>query len=360
MKITRITTEPISIPLQRVFRTALRTVTTLENVVLRMETDSGLMGYGSAAPTTVISGETMGSITAAADHIGAAIAGMELSEYERVFQRLNGCLVGNYAAKAAVDMALYDLLAKSVKMPLYRFLGGAVQPLATDITISLDSAEKMAEESRARLAEGFKVLKIKLGNEPALDIERLDRIYRTVGDTATMRIDANQGWQCKEAVYVGRELERRGIPVELIEQPVAAHRIQDLAFIRGQLTLPVFADESAFTGADVLELIRIGAVDGINIKLMKCGGIYNARKIAAIAEAAGIPCMIGSMMECHLSVTAAAHLAAATRAISLFDLDAPLFCASNPCAGGISYRGPYIDLPEEPGLGITGIIGREP
>ncbi|MBT8347304.1 MAG: dipeptide epimerase [Desulfofustis sp.] len=357
MKIRRITTEPISIPLKQVFRTALRTVTTLENILVNVETDSEYTGYGSAAPTAVITGETAGSIADAVAHIGAAIEGMDLAGHELVFQRLNRCLVGNNSAKAAVDMALYDLLAKSLGIPLYRLLGGNIQPLETDITISLDTIDRMVEDSRARLAEGFTILKIKVGNNPELDIERLEQIYRSVGSEVSMRIDANQGWQPKEAVYVGREIARRGIPVELMEQPVAARRYRDLAYVKKRVLLPVYADESVFSGAEALELIRIGAVDGINIKLMKCGGIYNARKIAAIAEAAGIPCMIGSMMECQVSVTAAAHLAAATSTISIMDLDAPLFCSSNPAAGGISYRGSEIVLPDEPGLGISGFKG---
>jgi L-alanine-DL-glutamate epimerase-like enolase superfamily enzyme len=357
MKIRRITTKPISIPLKQVFRTALRTVNTLENVLVRVETDTEFTGFGSGAPTAVITGETAGSIAHAVAHIGAALEGMDLAGHELVFQRLNSCLVANNSAKAAVDMALYDLLAKSLGIPLYRLLGGNIQPLKTDITISLDSIDAMVEASRARLAEGFTILKIKVGNNPELDIERLEQIYRAVGSEVSMRIDANQGWQPKEAVYVGREIARRGIPVELMEQPVAAHRYRDLAYVRKRLMLPVYGDESVFSGTEALELIRIGAVDGINIKLMKCGGIYNARKIAAIAEAAGIPCMIGSMMECHLSVTAAAHLAAATSAISIMDLDAPLFCSTNPVAGGISYHGEEIVLPDEPGLGISGLKG---
>ena len=353
MKIRRITTDLVTIPLKQVFRTALRTVDTLENVLVSVETDDGLTGYGSGAPTAVITGETVGSIEAAIAHLAGALEGLDLRQHELVFQRLNNCLVGNSSAKAAVDMALHDLLAKSLGIPLYRLLGGPIQSLKTDITISLDTIDKMVEDSRVRHGEGFTILKIKVGNNPDLDIKRLEQIYRAVGSEVSLRIDANQGWQPKEAVHVGREIARRGIPVELMEQPVAAHRHRDLAYVRKRVLLPVYGDESVFSPAEALELIRIGAVDGINIKLMKCGGIYNARKIAAIAEAAGIPCMIGSMMECAVSVTAAAHLAAATSVVTSVDLDAPLFCSSDPAVGGIVYRGPEIVLPDEPGLGIS-------
>jgi L-alanine-DL-glutamate epimerase-like enolase superfamily enzyme len=139
-----------------------------------------------------------------------------------------------------------------------------------------------------------------------------------------------------------------------MEQPVAAADFEGLRFVRENIAFPVYADESVFSPRDALRLVNMGAVDGLNIKLMKCGGIYNGLKIAAIAETAGIACMIGSMMECHLSVTAAAHLAVSRRVITAYDLDAPLFCSFNPVEGGISYKGPEVRLNGAPGLGVSG------
>ena len=140
-----------------------------------------------------------------------------------------------------------------------------------------------------------------------------------------------------------------------MEQPVKADDFAGLKFVRDNVPFPVYADESIFSPVDAMKLIEMEAVDGINIKLMKCGGIYNALKIAAIAETANIPCMIGSMMECSVSVTAAAHLATSRTIIDRFDLDAPLFCANNPAEGGISYKGRTIALPDGSGLGITSV-----
>ncbi|RLB78796.1 MAG: dipeptide epimerase, partial [Deltaproteobacteria bacterium] len=155
-----------------------------------------------------------------------------------------------------------------------------------------------------------------------------------------------------QAVLVGKELAALGINIELMEQPVAARDFVGMCYVRDHLHLPVVADESVFSPRDALELVNMGAVDGLNIKLMKCGGIYNALKIIAIAEAAGILCMIGSMMESHVSVTAAAHLAVSQTCISRFDLDAPLFCSINPAIGGITYQGSRVFLADTPGLGI--------
>lgn len=356
MKISSIKTRTITIPLTTTFKTALRSVDAIENVLVAIETDSGLTGFGSAAPTAVITGETAASITGAINHIGSSIAGMEIGKYEKIFQSLNKCIVGNYSAKAAVDMALYDLLAKSLNVPLYQLLGGIANTVLTDITISLGDVETMADESRRKINEGFRTLKIKVGGDPETDITRLEAISDAIEGRGTLRIDANQGWTGKQAVWMAQELRKRNVSIELMEQPCAAQNYDELKYVKEQCAFPVYADESVFTEANALALVKMGAVDGINIKLMKCGGIYNALKIAAIAEAAGIPCMIGSMMECSISVTAAAHLAASRTVISKYDLDAPLFCSSNPAEGGISYQGPEVQLSENPGLGIESVI----
>ncbi len=352
MKITDIQIETVTIPLVTPFKTALRVVTEIENILVEVVTDSGLSGYGGAAPTAVITGDTSAAIIGGIEHIRNNIVGLEIENSEVIFQRLNNCLVGNTSAKAAVDMAIYDLRAKALNIPLYQLLGGLAQAIETDVTISLDSPEKMVAESRKRIKEGFRILKIKVGGDPQLDIQRLQLIQEAVGREIKIRIDANQGWSAKQAVLVGKELVTLGINIELMEQPVAARDFVGMRYVRDHLHLPVVADESVFSPRDALELVNLGAVDGLNIKLMKCGGIYNALKIIAIAEAAGIPCMIGSMMESHVSVTAAAHLAVSQTCISRFDLDAPLFCSINPAIGGITYQGSRVSLADTPGLGI--------
>ncbi|MBW1635541.1 MAG: dipeptide epimerase [Deltaproteobacteria bacterium] len=357
MQITGIKSQVVSVPLVTTFRTALRTVDRIENVIVTILTDSDLVGFGSAAPVAVITGETAASITGAIEYIGDSISGMKIGSWENILQRLNSCIIGNMSAKAAVDMAVYDLVAKSLDIPLYQLLGGMSSDINTDITISIDTPEKMISESREKLASGFDILKIKVGGDPELDIRRLQLIQEAVGRQIRIRIDANQGWSAKEAVGVGRELERRGILIELMEQPVAASDFEGLRYVRDNVVFPVYADESLFSPGDALRLVKMNAVDGFNIKLMKCGGIYNAMKIAAIAEAAALPCMIGSMMECHISVAAAAHLAASRAVISRYDLDAPLFCSRNPASGGISYSGAQVCFADAAGLGIEEVTG---
>lgn len=355
MKITDIQIETVNIPLVTPFKTALRTVTQIENVMVRVKTDSSLIGHGGAAPTAAITGETLASIIGAVEHIREHLVGMPLEDTELIFQRLNSCLIGNTSAKAAVDMAIYDLLAKMIDVPLYRLLGGKAHVIETDKTVSIDTPEKMMAESQENIQKGFRILKIKVGGDPELDVLRLQAVQDAVGTEVKIRIDANQGWSAKDAVLVGKELEARKLNIELMEQPVAARDFSGLRYVRDHLSIPVFADESVFSPQDALKLVSMKAVDGINIKLMKCGGIYNALKIAAIAETAGIPCMVGSMMESHLSVSAAAHFAVSRTIVKHFDLDAPLFCSLNPVVGGITYQGANVQLPETSGLGIESL-----
>ncbi|TKB25369.1 dipeptide epimerase [Desulfopila sp. IMCC35006] len=355
MKITDIKIQVVAIPLITTFKTALRTVSEVKNVLVTVHTDSSLVGFGGAAPAAVITGDTVSSIIGGIEHIRDNIVGMDIDHSENILQRLNNCLIGSMSAKAAVDMAVYDLMAKSLNIPLFQLLGGRTHDVQTDMTISIDSPEKMAAESTEKVGQGFTTLKIKVGGDPKLDIQRLQSIRDAVGSEIPIMIDANQGWSGKEAVQVGRELERRGIAIELMEQPVSARDFAGLRYVRDNVAFPVYADESIFSAQDALQLVGMHAVDGLNIKLMKCGGIYNALKIIAIAETAGIPCMIGSMMESHVSVTAAAHLAASRTIIGRADLDAALFCSFNPAQGGISYQGARVIIPETPGLGIAAI-----
>ena len=266
MKITDIQIQVVTIPLITTFKTALRTVRQVENVLITVLTDSGLVGFGGAAPAAVITGDTVSSIVGGIEHIRDNIVGMDIDNSESILQRLNSCIIGSMSAKAAVDMAVYDLMAKSLNIPLYRLLGGRTHDVETDITISIDSPEKMAAESKEKVGQGFATLKIKVGGNPKLDIQRLQSIHEAIDSETRIIIDANQGWSAKEAVQVGKELERRAIAIELMEQPVPARDFEGLRYVRDNVAFPVYADESVFSPQDALKLIGMHAVDGLNIK----------------------------------------------------------------------------------------------
>jgi L-alanine-DL-glutamate epimerase-like enolase superfamily enzyme len=173
-----------------------------------------------------------------------------------------------------------------------------------------------------------------------------------VGKEIQIRVDANQGWNAKQSVQIIRAMEDRGLNIELVEQPVPAHDFKGMQYVTGNVATPILADESVFSAEDAVNLIQNRAADLINIKLMKTGGIYNALKICDIAELYGVECMIGCMLEGKLSVSAAAHLAAAKGIISRADLDGPSLCKTDPFTGGPSYKENLIYMNETPGIGI--------
>ncbi len=346
----------IFIPLAKPFKTALRTVENVEDIVIKITTDTGQEGYGEAPPTAVITGDTKGSIvTAVRDFIKPALTGMEIENLDGIFGRLDSCIVKNTSAKAAVDMAVYDLYAKRYQAPLYRLLGGSKTEIETDITISVNPIPEMVADSLDAVKQGYRILKIKVGKEGMKDIERIAEIRSAVGPDIRLRVDANQGWNAKQSVRIITAMEEKGLDIELVEQPVPAHDIKGMQFVTANVATPVLADESVFSPEDAIEIIRSRAADLINIKLMKTGGIHNALKICDVAEVYGVECMIGCMLEGKLSVSAAAHLAAAKGIITRADLDGPSLCRTDPFPGGPVYEGAYIRMNESPGIGINSI-----
>jgi o-succinylbenzoate synthase len=358
MKITAIQTGRIKVPLKKPFKTALRTVEAIDNVVVRIGTDTGHAGYGEAADTGVITGDTIGSIVWAVEEVIAkTLIGMKLENIETIMERLDQCMVKNGSAKAAVDIAVYDLYGQLYQAPLYQLLGGYRDRLSTDITISVNDPEQMAEDSREAVEMGYHTLKIKLGKDPSLDLQRMKAVRAAVGADITLRVDANQGWQPKEAVRILSRMEDEGIGLELVEQPVAAHDLEGLKYVTDRVLTPVLADESVFSSWDALQILRMRAADIINIKLMKTGGVHNALKICAMAETCGVECMIGCMMETKISVAAAAHLAAAKRIITRVDLDGPALCREDRITGGVIFNESEIRLTDRPGLGFDALPG---
>ncbi len=358
MKIVEIITGRMAIPLKKPFKTALRTVEAVDDVIVKITTDDGRVGYGEAAPTAVITGDTTASISFAVKNIiGKQLVGMEIENTEAIMERLDGCMVKNTSAKAAVDIAIYDLVGQLYNAPLFRLWGGYRSELRTDITISVNEPEQMARDSAEAVKLGYDTLKIKVGKDSQRDIERIKAIRRAVGDGVALRIDANQGWKPKEAVRTLRKMEDEGLFIELVEQPVIAHDVEGLKHVTDNVDIPVMADESVFSTLDALKIMQMRAADLVNIKLMKTGGIHNALKICALAEINGIECMMGCMLEGKISVTAAAHLAAAKRVITKIDLDGPSLCSEDPIPGGANFDEYQIRLPETSGFGFGEIKG---
>ena len=356
MRITRVRLGRISVPLRVPFKTALRSVDSVEDVVVEVHTDAGAIGYGEAPPTGVITGDTTGAIVGAIqDHIGKAILDRDVDDLEELLQRVQRSIVHNTSAKAAVDMALWDLYGQLHRIPVYKLLGGARHRIVTDITISVNPPEEMARDARDAIGRGYDCLKVKVGANPTLDVERLSAVRRAVGAGVCIRIDANQAWRPREAVRILNEMQEKGLAIEFVEQPVKAQDIDGLRYVTEHSDVPVLADESVFSPEDALRIMQTRAADLLNIKLMKCGGLTNALKIASAAEVYGVECMIGCMLEAKISVNAAVELACAKRIITKVDLDGPVLCSEDPILGGAVFREKEITVSDEPGLGIKGI-----
>ncbi|RRB02922.1 dipeptide epimerase [Larkinella rosea] len=348
MKISHIDVFKFNIPLKAPIAISLGTIESARNLLVRIHAD-GLIGWGEGSPFWMIVGETQETGYAAARDFARLLIGQNALDIEGNLNRLDAYLPNHPTLKSAFDMALYDLAAKAARMPLYAFLGGTKRTLVTDETIYLNSPERMAQDAIRIKEKGGVAIKVKLGTNQRDDIRRVEVIREAVGGGIPIRTDANQGWDYVTAVNVLRTIQDWNI--EYCEQPVKAWNIADLKQLRQKTTVPLMADESLFHHRDALRLAQEAAVDYFNIKLSKSGGIFNALKINTIAEAAGIPCMIGCMSESRLAITAKAHFASARRNITFFDLDAPFEHAADPVVDGVVYDGYAVRLSDNWGIG---------
>ncbi|MFN7520324.1 MAG: dipeptide epimerase [Lysobacteraceae bacterium] len=356
MKIVGARIARLHIPLRTPFVTALRRVDAIDDRVLLLVTDAGLVGWGSAAATARITGETHGSLVAAwRGHLLPAILGADLEDgLEALGARVASAMVGNPSAKAAIEIALHDLEARRRALPLAALLGSAEAvpaPLASDLTISAGPTAAMVADAEAALARGFRALKLKVGTDPAEDLVRLRALHAAVAGRASLRIDVNQGWTADATVRTLATLEDEGRVFELVEQPVPADDLDGMAWIRARIATPLLADECVFSPADAKRVIDAGAADLINLQLMKAGGLRPAARIADLAREGGLGLMVGCMLESPIGVAAAAHFAAAL-GIDRVDLDPPALATHDPLRGNARFDGPAVTFHAAPGLGL--------
>jgi len=353
MKITDIETKILKTPLNTPFKTALRTVTHLEDLVIIIHTDTELIGYGEGAATAVITGETLASMQGAIEYIKNILINREIEDFNTLLSLIEKSMIYNTTIKSALEIALYDLRAQSLKLPLYQLLGGSKTNFQTDITISLNSIDVMLEDCKKATELGYNILKIKVGENLTKDYERIRTIAQTFSGVK-LRIDANQAWSAKESVTLLKKLEDQHIVTELIEQPVKANDFRGMKYIKERTLTPLLADESVFSTKQAIELLEMNACDYINIKLAKCGGISHALKIADIADLYSVKCMIGCMLEGPISVGAAVHVASAREnTISMLDLDGVSLLKENPVQSTTLFNENIIKLNKNSyGLGI--------
>jgi len=339
------------------FRIAPSTTLESKNIIIKIHTDFDVVGVGECSPSLRVTRETQQTVLTTLDRIAPRLIGECPLRIERDVEVMDELAEANPSAKAGVDIALHDIFGKAAGKPLFRVMGGYRDKVLTDLTLSIKESREMAKDAVKAVNRGFKALKVKVGVDPEEDVERIKHIRRAAGSDTAIRIDANQGWTAKQAIETLNKLQR--FEIEFVEQPVPAEDIRGLAEVRRRSPVPVMADESVHTAEDLLRLTKEDAVDLINIKLMKTGGIWKAKKLAAVAEAAHIPCMIGCMGESTVGITAGVHFAAALKNVQYADLDSDILIRDRLVTrGGAKLKSSQRIPAETPGLGIARLNGR--
>ncbi len=328
--------KPIDLKLTVPFRISRGVQQVASNAVVQINHKEHT-GYGEAAPDEYY-GENVETVLACITTFAGNL-GDDPFATEDILNNLDHLIRLNPSAKAAVDMALYDLVGKMLNVPVYKLLGlNPARTAHTSFTLGIDSPANMAK--KALLARDYPILKVKVGTKN--DVANLEAIREV--SNATIRVDANAGWTPREAIKTINALAPYNI--EFVEQPVHPRDLDGMRLVRENVPMPIIADESCVTVDDIPRVV--GCVDGINIKLMKCGGILHALKMIHAARAHHLQIMIGCMIESSLAITAAAHL---TPLVDYADLDGHLLIDNDPYEGVKVVNGKLV-LPERPGLGV--------
>jgi len=338
------------IKLKDPFKISLGILTHAENVIVKINTNKGLTGYGECSPFMTINGESIDTCFIVAQYLAQILKWKNPLDIRSCSLAMDGVIFGNSSIKSAFDIALYDIAAQDAGLPLYALLGGnKTKEIITDYTVSIDDPQKMADDAAKIKANGFQVIKVKLGQHEN-DVERIRMIREAVGMEIPLRIDANQGWDVPTATRILNELAPYNI--QHCEEPIPRWNYMELAGLRKQSPIKIMADESCCDQHDAKRLIDLEACDYFNVKLGKSSGIFNALKIVQLAEEKGIKIQLGGFLESRLAFTAAAHLALASDAIVYYDFDTPLMFVEDPVTGGITYDGKgVVTVPDTPGLG---------
>lgn len=352
MRIVDVETWRESLALTRPYTIAYQTTDAAELFFVRLVAERGLVGLGAAAPVEAITGESAQECAEALDAEALRwLRGGDLRHLGRHTRAAEQHLSRTPAARAALDMALHDLFARHLGVPLADVHGRCHDALPTSITIGIKSVAEALEEAEEYVGRGFRHLKVKLGHRFEEDVERLRKLREHVGPDVQVRVDANQGYTAEETRRLGSMMS--DLDLELIEQPLPEEAVEAMRGLPPDVRRRVAADESLHAEKDALRLASRPAACGIfNIKLMKCGGITPGLAIARIAQAAGLELMWGCMDESVISIAAALHAAYASPATRYLDLDGHLDLTRDVARGGFTLRDGRLHLTDAPGLGV--------
>ncbi|GAC1378042.1 MAG: dipeptide epimerase [Ktedonobacteraceae bacterium] len=349
--IRSVTVEPLNISMLEPFTIATGTTSEARNVLITLTLADGSVGYGESAPFSPSTGETQETALAAAHGCAELLQGKDAAHWRLLSKLLRSVYFSQSTAIAGMEMALLDALSRSYDIPLYVFFGGTSTSVETDMSIPMVTPEHGYELAKDIVVRGITSIKIKVGGDIREDVARVEAI-REGAPGIGLTLDANQGYTSSEALLCLEALDDRDIRPLLMEQPVHKDDYEGLRYVTQHTTVPIAADESAYSAANVAHLIAMGAVNVVNIQLMK-SGFVEAMDIAAVCRATHTELMIGAMMESRLAISAAVHFVAGLGGFRFIDLDTPMLLAEDPFTGGYAQRGGVYDLSAvERGLGI--------
>ncbi|MEX2541227.1 MAG: enolase C-terminal domain-like protein [Trueperaceae bacterium] len=358
MKITRIETVPVRIPIdpKRAIKGGRGSHKVSPFLLLKVHTDEGIVGLGEVSCTPGWSGEDQ---TTAAhlirEYFEPQLLGQDPTHVERLTMVVRKTVANNPFTKSGLEMALWDILGKAVGLPVYRLLGGPVRDyVPTKFSVSGVAPEQAAEIALWAVAQGFQAMKVKVGLGPDADVARVRAVREAIGPSVRLGVDANGGWMPRVAIATIERL--REFDLFFVEQPVPAADVSWLADVRRRSALPIVADESVYSLQDAMAIVRAEAADVLSVYVGKGGGIGAARKTAAVAEAAGITCTVGSNLEMGVASAAMIHLAMATVGIGAeefpCDILSPFFYEGDLLAEPLAISGGEARPSLKPGLGV--------
>jgi len=354
MKITGIEAWSVTLKLAEPYTIAYDTIDTAVNVFIRIETNTGVLGYGCAAPDENVTGENPEVVLQILKEIVIPdIKGSDPLRIAKILEGLKPKMQHYPSALAAVDIALHDVLGKVCYIPLWKLLGGFRDRIKTSVTVGILPEDETLKRAKEWIAQGFKCLKLKGGKDVEDDIVRVIKVRELVGEHVELRFDANQGYtieQCQSFVE-----KTKKVKLEFIEQPTPKGEPDLLGRITNSVPIPVMADESLLSLRDAFRLVRHDWADMVNVKLMKVGGIAEALQINAVARSANLEVMIGCMDESALAIAAGLHFALARPNVLYADLDGHIGLLNDPFADSLILKDGVLYPIDKPGLGCQSI-----
>ena len=351
MIITQANLFPITFKMGNPYTIAYDCINTAQNLIIRLETKSGLVGWGNAAPDPHVTGEFIETTSEVLSTVlTPALIGRDARSLAEIYEISQQKAIHASAARAAIDMALYDLLGQRAGLPLYQLLGFARPQILTSITLGIASIAESVRQAQEFVKAGFRALKIKTGLDWKEDVERVKAIRAAIGSAIALRVDANQGYNVQQALDFIRSVEP--CRIEFLEQPTPAKNLNDLKLVHASSRIPIMADESALSTQEVFNLAAHGLADMVNLKLMKTGGMTGTMQATAVAAAGKLPVMLGCNDESRISIAAAVHLACALAGVQYADLDGAFDILDDVASGGFTVQDGFLVPGEMPGLGV--------